>query len=190
MVVIDEKDIGKTREQVLLDLIYEATGERIPLDKVKFGKPREIDKRKDLEHDPNTFIPARIDPKYDARYAQQGDDGFLYRRRDLEKHSKGAVFNEIKPLFLPFKVSDILDQINACLPYPVGASDLIDHKYTTIEQVEAGVHLQAHPESLLWIRGTKIKVDSGYIDGTPLLAVTEIDGFHPWVPCEETAATA
>lgn len=182
MVIIDVNDIGKSREQVLLDLIYEATGERIPLDKVKFGKPREIDKRKDLEFDPNTFIPARIDRNYDTRYGTTPDDGFMYRRRNIVEDFGATDFSSVKPHSLPFKLTDILDQINACLQYPIGADDIIDHEYTTLGQVEAGVHLQAHPESLLWIKGIKIYVDTGYIKGVPLIFETELDGFNEWFP--------
>jgi hypothetical protein len=182
MVVIDEKDVGKTNEQVLMDLLYEATGQRIPLDKVKFGKPREIDKRKDLDFDPNTFIPARINKQYDARYSAEGS-GFMYRRRNILNHTGDCDFSRVAPPTLPFTMLDILDQINECMPYPIKPEDIINHKYTTLEEVEtSGVRLDAHPESLLWIKGVAFFVNTAYINGQPLVMVTDLDGFNEWQP--------
>lgn len=180
MVVIDEKDVGKTEEQVLMDLIYEGTGQRIPLDKVKFGKPREVDQRKDLDLDANTFIPARVDATYDARYAGPGS-GFMYRRRNIDNHSAGADFNNIAPMALPFKITDILDQINDCLPYPIEARDVIDYEYKTLAEVEdKGVRLDANPDSLLWIKGVGFFVNTTYINGAPLIGNATLDGFNEW----------
>lgn len=181
MVVIDEKDVGKTNEEVLMDLIYEGTGQRIPLDKVKFGNPEEIDKRKDLEYDPNTFIPARVNPQYDARYNVDGS-GFMYRRRNIINHTDGCDFSRVAPATLPFTIIDILDQINECMPYPIKASDVINYKYTSLEEVETkGVRLDAHPHSLLWVKGQQFFVNTTYINGKPLVAVTDLDGFNEWV---------
>jgi hypothetical protein len=182
MVVIDEHDVGKTREEVLMDLIFEGTGDRIPLDKVLFGKPREVDQRRDLDLDANTFIPARIDPRYDARYSAAGS-GFMYRRRCLVNHTKLSDFSKVAPATLPFKMSDILDQINEYMPYPIKLDDIVNYEYRTLaEVVERGVRLQAHPESLLWIRGAEFFVNTAYINGTPLINVRELDGFHEWQP--------
>jgi hypothetical protein len=180
MVVIDEKDVGKTEEEVLMDLIYEGTGQRIPLDKVRFGKPREVDKRKDLEDDPNTFIPCRVDPQYDGRYNAAGS-GFMYRRRDITNHVSDSDFSQVAPAALPFKITDILDQINERMPYPIEARDIIDYEYKTLKEVEEkGVTLRAHPESLLWIKGTTFNVNTTYINGAPLVSVLDLDGFNEW----------
>lgn len=184
MVVIDEKDIGKAREEVLLDLIYEATGQRIPLSKVTFGQPSEVDPRKDIELDHNTFIPARIDPKYDARYWRDGS-GFLYRRRNIQDHVAGIDFSNVQPLMLPFRITDILDQINSHLRYPIGPNDVVDYQYTSLEEVERkGVHLKANPHSLLWIGGIWFNVNTSRIAGDPLINVLYLDGFNQWNPPE------
>lgn len=177
MVVIDEHDVGKTREQVLMDLIYEALGERIPLDKVKFGKPRELDQRTDLWKDPNTFISARVDPRYDMRYSTVGS-GFMYRRRSIVNHCRVYDFSGVAPTSLPFKIHDILASINEVMPYPLQKEDLINHEYTTLEQVEAGLKLSAHPESLLWIKAHTFNVDTSFLKGKDLLEVTMLDGFN------------
>lgn len=177
MVVIDEHDLGKTRQQVLMDLIYEALGERIPLDKVKFGKPKELDQRTDLWNDPNTFISARVDPRYDSRYSSAGS-GFMYRRRNITNHCRVYDFSGVAPTSLPFKITDVLPSINAVMPYPLSPDDLIDHAYTTLEQVEAGLTLSAHPESLLWIKSHTFNVDTSFLKGKDLLEVVMLDGFN------------
>lgn len=182
MVVIDEKDVGKAREDVLLDLIYEATGQRIPLSKVKFGLPSEVDPRKDVDLDHNTFIPALIDQRYDSRYWEEGS-GFLYRRRNIHDHTVGIDFGEVQPFALPFRITDILDQINALIRYPILPSDVVNYEYTSLEEVERkGVHLKAHPHSLLWIGGAWFKVNTMRINGGPLINNVNLDGFDPWIP--------
>ena len=182
MVVIDEKDVGKEREDVLIDLIYEATGQRILLSKVVFGVPSEVDPRKDVELDHNTFIPARIDPKYDARYWKDGS-GFLYRRRNLGDNFRDIDFSDVQPVTLPFRISDILEQINTHLLYPIKQDDIVDFEYTSLQDVyEKGVHLKADPHSLLWIGGLWITINTDRIDGGPLINVLELDGFNQWFP--------
>lgn len=179
MVVIDEKDVGKTREQVLMDLIYEATNQRIPLDKVRFGLPLAADPRKDLATDPNTFIPCRVDQQYDDRYWAEGS-GFLYRRRCIRNHSEAGDFKQVRPITLPFKITDVLPQINAVLPYPIQAEDVVNHEYTTLEQVYAGVTLEAHPTSLLWINKITFQVDTSALEGGSMITRTTLDGFHEY----------
>ncbi len=176
MVVIDENDVGKSREQVLMDLIYESTGRRIPLDKVKFGKPMEVDKRKDLTDDPNTFIPCRVNLQYDDRYSADGS-GFMYRRRSIVDHTQGINLNSVRPAVLPFKISDVLDQINDVVPYTIQVSDIIDYEYTTLEQVLEGITLRAHPESLLWCQSRTFLIDTGALTGDLIIQNTDLDGF-------------
>jgi hypothetical protein len=180
MVVIDEHDVGKSREQVLLYLIYEATGESIPLEKVKFGKPSEVDPRKDLDLDPNTFIPAQIDVHYDKRFWVQGS-GFLYRRRCIINHTQDSDLESVTPVHLPFKISELLDQINAVMPYPIAVSDIVDHEYTTIEEVYAGITLEAHPESLLWVHSKTFRPNTALLDGGPMIQNQDLDGFNEYV---------
>lgn len=176
MVVINEEDVGKTPEQVLIDLIYEALGFRLPVDKVKFGKPKMLDARKDLAKDPNTFIPARVDPRYDSRYNSAGS-GFMYRRRNITHHCRVYDFSRVAPTKLPFKISDVLDQINQVMPYPLQMRDLINHEYKTVEEARH-MKLTAHPESLLWISEHVFTPSMAYLDGTDLFPVTELDGFN------------
>lgn len=187
MVVIDEKDINKSKEEILMDLIYESTGQRIPLPHVRFGKPQELDQRPDLKFDPNTFIGARVNPRYDNRYNAAGS-GFMYRRRSIIDHMRGCVFEGITPTHLPFKVSDLLPQINHCLPYPIAAEEIVDYEYTTLDEVKDSIKLKAHPESLLWCDGGRIPIDDRIIAGQPLLTVTNLPGFYVWTPPAEPVA--
>ena len=176
MVVINEEDVGKTPEQVLIDLIYEALGFRIPVDKVKFGKPKMLDARKDLAKDPNTFIPARVDPRYDARYSSS-TSGFMYRRRNITHHCRVYDFSRVAPTKLPFKISDVLSQINEVMPYPLQMRDLINHEYKTVEEARH-MKLTAHPESLLWISEHTFTPSMAYLDGKDLFPITQLDGFN------------
>lgn len=179
MVVIDAGDIGKSREEVLLDLIYESTGERLPLDKVTIGKPREVDKRKDLNLDPNTFIPVKVNPSYDSRYSANGS-GFLYRRRDIAIYVEDCDFGLVSPMGFPFNTTDLLEQINLLLEYPIFADDIVDHKYSTIAQVNRGIRLKMHPHALLWTGEVTIYVNTHYLEGGLLVQFTELNGFTEW----------
>lgn len=177
MVVIDEHDVGKTREQVLMDLIYESTRRRIPLDRIQFGKPKELDARKDLPKDPNTFIPVWIDPLFDDRFSTPGC-GIMYRRRNITHHCREYDFSGVTPTQLPVKISDLLDQINEVMPYPLVMDDLIDVEYTTVEQLEAGITLTAHPESLLWINKHTFVPNMEFFTGESMIEVTDLPGFN------------
>lgn len=183
MIVIDEKDISKQQEEVLLDLIYEATGQRIPLSKIKFGLPDSVDPRKDLDLDHNTFISAYVDPSYDSRYWKDGS-GFLYRRRVISEHTLDVDFSNVQPLTLPFNITDVLDQINTRMLYPIHQNDIVDYEYKSLEDVvQKGIHLKANPHSLLWIGGMHIHVNVSKIDGNdPLISNINIDGFNEWHP--------
>ncbi len=180
MVIIDENDVGKPREEVLMDLIYEETGNRIPLDKVNFGKPKEVDQRPDLKFDSNTFIPARINPQYDTRFAAPGC-GFMYRRRPIAQHCAECDPFVVMPAVLPFKVWDVLGQINEYLPYPIGQDDVINTEYTELAELTNGLLLKAHPESLLWCGSSPITIDPRLLNGVPLITNLRLDGFREWV---------
>lgn len=183
MVVIDEHDVGKTKIEVLMDLIYEATGRRIPLDKVKFGKPREVDVRKDLIYDPNTFIPMRVDTNYDHRY-NTPETGVLYRRRSLKEHLKDVDWSQILVEKFPVRVSELLEQINYQLKYPIAACEILEYQYDTAAQLDKfGLYIHADPESVLWFDGgpmTGIDTSAGKDGYVPLVGVSRIMGFFKY----------
>lgn len=185
MVVIDEHDVGKTRREVLMDLIYEATGRRLPLDKVVFGKPRPCDQRPEVKTDPNTFIPMRVDVQYDHRF-NLPESGVLYRRRDMGDHLKDLDTSKIKVGKFPVRTTDLLDQINEQLTYPVLACELMDYEFTSAEQIEMfGLMVVAHPDSVLWMgSGELFGVDvSGAVDPESTLVPNNyLMGFYKWTP--------
>lgn len=177
MVVIDENDIGKTKEEILIDLLYEATGKRIPLNKIKHGVPFELDVRKDLKTDPNTYIPVKVDQEYDDRYSSD-TSGIMYRRRNIAQHCENCTFITVKPSTLPFNISSYLDRINENLPYPIDLEDIVDHTYSTLDEIENGVLLEATPSSLLWSGKNRLIIDLGYLTGDPFISNTIMDGFN------------
>lgn len=181
MVIIDEHDVGKSREQLLMDLIYETNGARIPLDKIRFGKPREVDPRIDLDDDPNTFIPAVINPEYDNRFPPS-EGGFMYRRRSLALYVEDKDFSAITPLYLPFKISDLLEEINSVLPYGFQIEELVDHEYTTVEQVEKGIVIEARKDAYIWFSKVKAFINTSKISGGPLISNVWLNGFNAYEP--------
>ncbi len=189
MVIIDEKDMGKTREELLMDLVSEHLGFRIPIDKIVFGQPTELDQRPDLKFDPNTFISARVDIRYDDRFSLDGS-GFMYRRRSIVEHAAGCDFSTVSPMTLPFTTYDLIEQFNRCLPYPIDQSDIVFVEYKTKEDYAGGVSFKAAPHSLFWIDGEKIQIDDRWITGDPVLAQTELPGFYKWTPPTGPSAQA
>lgn len=180
-VIIDGRDVGKTTEDLLRDLLFESTGARIPADKIKYGVPQALDQRPHDIYDPNTFIPVTVDLVYDTRYRTIGD-GFMYRRRYISEHVKDVDFTMVKPEFYPFRTSDIIDQINAQLSYPIAMTELVEFEYATYDQWIAGIFLQAKDESYLWMGCSKIQIDTSDINHTNLLQKNELDGFNIYQP--------
>lgn len=177
-VVINEHDLGKDKIDLLTDLLYESTGARIPKDKIKYGKPQVLDTKPDDLFDPNTFVPVIIDMAYDARYPFFRDSGFMYRRRSIVEHFKDVDLKSVAPPFYPFRTSDIIDQLNEKLKYPVDMDDLVEIEYKTAEDWEDGIRIQAHPESYLWFDGYNVEVDTSQVNHTNLFTVHTLDGFH------------
>jgi hypothetical protein len=155
MVVINEKDLWKTKLQVLMDLIYESTGQRIPEDKIKYGLPQKLDARPEVWNDPNTFVSVRIDPTYDDRYLPQ--TGFLYRRREVWRQFVGQTINVEFNRF-PITLREILvEQINPQLRYPFDPLDIVDYKID--DPLTAELKFTAVAESFLWCDGGDLEIE-------------------------------
>ena len=180
-VIIDRHDVGKTTEDLLRDLLYESTGARIPGDKIVYGKPRELKQRPTYKYDPNTFIPVIVDIVYDTRFRTTGD-GFMYRRRSIIEHCANVDFTSIKPDFFPFRISDILDQINSYLEYPIAMDDLVEYEYSSVEQWSSGVLLMARDDSYLWTDGQTVMIDTSSVNQNNLLTNYTLDGFNIYQP--------
>lgn len=173
MVVIDEHDIGKTKIQILMDLLYESTGLRTPEDKIQYGHPKALDARPEVLDDPNTFIPVRIDQNYDDRLSRQS--GFLYRRRDIGTHFKDRPIQLSFPRF-PITLHEIiLEQMNPQLSYPLDVTDFIDYKITDPETDT--LKIVAHPESFIWCNQGVMAIEPPSEEFFVLVANPWLDGF-------------
>jgi len=158
-VVIDERDLGKWEEQLLMDLIYEHTRQRIPIEYITYGLPQELDARPDLKYDPNTFIPVRIDPRWDDRFASPGGPkGFMYRRRTFQEYFEDIDFTIDVDEF-PFWVKDLVDsKINPHVPYPLDPEkDVLNYQFK--ERDATSFPLIAHPHSYIWAGRTPMKIN-------------------------------
>ncbi len=148
MVIINDEDIGKDRETLLLDLIYEATGLRIPNVVISFGDPVEMDTRPDLRLDHNTFIPARVRQEYDYRFGPQS--GFLYRRRSFDEYFEdNDITLNLQPTKFPFTIHEIWrEQVEPLLPFPVAMEDIVDYEIDDPNTMV--LEFKANPKSWIW----------------------------------------
>lgn len=154
---IKVRGLHRTTVEIALDLIYAATEQQFPVEKIDLWIPRAIDVRPDLETDPNTFIGADVDGEYDDRYGPPTDDGFLYRRLPLSILLRPANLDIDLPETFPFTTHDILPQLNIALNAQLTVNDVLNDEYTSIEDV---LQVRAHPQSLAWIGALVIERNS------------------------------
>lgn len=176
MVVIDHRDIGKSKLELLTDLLYESNGDRIPLSKVRYGFPVEADTRPDIKTDHNTFIPLKVDQDYSTLY-EKGKSGLLYRRIEIADHLESVqdVVFEFHSATFPVRLCDILPQINAQLEYPLDCGDVVS--YSIEGPGEQTVVIKMNPRSYLWTGRSTIKVNVINDNLIPLYNVSAIRGF-------------
>lgn len=152
-VIIDENDIGKTNIELLTDLIYETNKLRIPEDKIKYGLPMDLDTRPDNLYDHNTFVPFKIDPDYNYHLANQ--TGFVYRRRGFAEYFEDYELPPLNITKFPFRMVEMLPQINAHLPFPLQPEDIVDYEFTDTDAVQ--FTLRANPNSYIWTGGVAVR---------------------------------
>lgn len=178
MVVIDEHDIGKSKLDLLTDLIYESYGRRIPLDKVKYGHPQELDVRPDILDDPNTFIPATIDINYCGN--RSPDAGFMYRRRTLKEYFDDNPVNVAITTF-PISIRQLLvDQINPQLPFPIDPLDIKDDQVT--DPTLGTIRIRPVSDSFIWCTNFDLTVTPLDPDYFKLVTIQSLNGFNEYVP--------
>lgn len=176
-VIINSEDLGKSRLELLTDLIYESEGIRVPLSKIRYSPPEKLDVRPEVLNDPNTLIRFDTDSDYDDRFHQKLSNALMYRRREISKHFQDVTF----PLTIyvdsdgDFTIHEILNQINLNLSYPLAAEDIINQRLNS--QSVTSLILQSNPESLIWIDSVTIPVNITYANRLNLLTNTELDGF-------------
>jgi hypothetical protein len=177
MVIIDEHDIGKTKYQLLTDLIYESTGQRIPLNSIEYGHPSELDARPDVLTDPNTFIPIKVSGVYDVRLFGP-HRGFMYRRRSLFDHLSGVDL-DIEFTDWPTTLHQvILDQINPQLRYPLRAEDFVDYQIT--DEDTNNIVIRAAEHSLFWCGSADVAIPPPNSSNFILVENRFLDGFNVW----------
>lgn len=163
-------NFNRKSESIALDMIFVSTGYRIPLPKIKFNKPTVMDIRPEIDDDPNTYISARVDRDFDSRLADMA--GFLYRRLPLDLLTEISPTVKVVAPQLPFKTSEVLDQINAILNSQLTLNDVLELSYSGEEDEMV---LVANPDSLSWVGTKTLRLDNGTLP--PLVAQRELSGF-------------
>lgn len=177
-VVINEEDLGKTRLQLLTDLIYEYNGIRIPESKVVYGDPEVLDPRPDIEDDPNTIIKFHTTPDYDESFLESSNAKLFYRRRELSTH-----FDKItRPIELYVEeditsTHDLIEQLNFYLTYPLDPADILNITHNTIPG-QGILTITASKKSLFWIGSANINVTYSDTQRMGMLWVTNLNGFN------------
>ena len=175
MVVIDYEDIGKDKLELLLDLLYESTGTRFPLSKIKFGVPRVMDTTPDNKYDANTFVGVEVSADYSTEFGK--DAGIAYRRFDIVDYlatlpSQVLTFHTTE---LPVKLCDILPQINTYLEFPLDCEDVLDYEIT--QEGEQTIVITMDPKSYIWFGFIKIRVNIIKDGLVPLYSTVMMRGF-------------
>lgn len=158
---IKAKGLHRTTTEIALDLVYAATGQHFPADKIALLLPQAVDVRKDIDTDANTYVPVVVEEVFDARYRSLPEDGFLYRRIPLSILNSTGVSGVVLPEVFPFTTHDILNDINAALNTQLSTNDVLNDEYTSPTDT---IQVRAHPESLAWI-GELIVARGGATEG-------------------------
>lgn len=139
------KGFDRPSEEIAIDLIHAASGVRLPLPKIRFGRARSIDQRTEVVDDEDSFVPVEIDENYDGRFP--GNNGFLYRRVPMSVLTKNRTL-QINPPAEEFYLHDVLDQINQQLSAQLTTEDVVN-KRLDLRMTE--IRLQATAHSLVWM---------------------------------------
>jgi hypothetical protein len=149
-------DFDRPETDILCDLVYVTNKYKLPPPMVSFGTPMELDQRPDIEDDPNSYIPAVVNPKFDYRMFVT-ETGFLYHRIPLAA-LRVQDDSVIQPLAIPFKTYDILAAINQQLGVQLSENDLENTEYTTMDD---DFIITAKPTSKIWTGWRYINVLGG-----------------------------
>lgn len=149
-------DFDRPEAKILCDLIYVANKYRMEPNVVTFSIPKVLDQRPDIEDDPNTYIPAKVSPKFDSRLAK-GQTGFRYTRLPLAA-LRTVDDHVIYAPPVPFKTYDILPQINQQLGVQLTEDDLENITYTTMND---DFIIRTKPTSRIWIGWRYLQVSGG-----------------------------
>jgi hypothetical protein len=145
-------DLSQSSKQIALDSIYDIIKYHIPEHEVKFGRPQPLDLDKQNDLDENTYIPAVVTDQFDYRF-NNNKSGFLYRRVRLSELQNKNI--TIRPPEYPFKITDLLDQINEAAGTQLTEADLVGE---VIQTEITNLTLNAHPYSIAWIGSLDVLV--------------------------------
>lgn len=149
-------DFNRPETETLCDLIYVTNKYKLPPAMVAFGTPMALDQRPDIEDDPNSYISAKVQQKFDHRMVPK-ETGFLYHRIPLAA-LRVQDASAITPPAVPFKTYDILDQINRQFGVQLSENDLENTEYTTMDD---DFVITAKPSSRLWMGWRYLNVTGG-----------------------------
>lgn len=175
MVIINERDIGKTREQILLDLLYEALGERLEETWYTHGVPEELEATPKNPLDPNTFMRIEYAPHYKE---VKSDIGVMYRRRDIGEHLAQYSFDLAFSRFPTTTRQIVEDLINPHLNFPLASGDFVDEVVNDPDTT--AVTIKAHPNSVIWCGKAAQTIDPPGEEFFVLAQVTILGGFQPY----------
>jgi hypothetical protein len=143
-------DLSKTSSELAMDFIFATNQYRVPLSKIRFGRPKALDYRLDIEDDPNTYVKTYVDPNFESRF--KNDHGFMYLRLPLSVLTpKPGVEFEAPPY--PFTTYSVLAKINAYLGTKLTTTDLVNEVYRDPSKLFS---LTANSRSLAWVSGMSL----------------------------------
>jgi hypothetical protein len=175
MVIIDERDIGKTREQILLDLLYEALGERLEETWYTHGTPEALEVTPRNPTDPNTFMRIQYAPHYKE---VSSEVGVMYRRRHIAEHLAQYSFDLSFSRFPTTTRQIVEDLINPHLNFPLASGDFLDEVVN--DPLTTAVRIKAHPDSVIWCGETSQSINLPGEEFFVLAQVTILGGFQPY----------
>lgn len=135
-------DLNRPTPEILLDLLWLNTGKHLPADLTTVGAPVMVP-QSDAADD--TTVQASLLFTGDAAVEFADLNSVTYCRIPLCWLTRDQVMHFDQPY--PFTTLDVLDQINLRLGVQLDVQDVVDHTYTSAEDVFA---LEAHPDSPVW----------------------------------------
>lgn len=165
-------NFNKPASEILTDLIFRSNGIWIMYGNVEFGTPEALPNP--LPWAPNTVVKVVADMVEDD--SLEGCTQIVYRRLPLSELIQ-TVSTPIQVPQFPFKVSDLLPQINAMYQIQLQPSDIVDNAYTDLSQP---VVVNANPKALCYIGSLTLSVV-----GPKLLQLVpngDLDGFNVYTP--------
>ena len=160
-------NFNKPASEILTDLIFQSNGIWIMYGNIEFGTPEALPNP--LPWAPNTVVQVTADMVEDDSI--EGCTKIIYRRVPLSELIQ-SVSSPIQIPQYPFKISDLLPQINAMYQIQLQPTDIIDATFNDLSQP---IVLNAAPGALCYIGYLTLQVIGPNI--VQLVTNTDLDGF-------------